>query len=134
MSWLHIMIFIPFAFAIIVPLLYKLFNQKLHIGWLVLPIPILIFTYLSTYITTISNGESFSYTFSWIPSLDINFTAYLDGLSLIFGLIITGIGALVILLYLSIICRKNGKPCIIFMFTYVYSWAPCSGLFSPIIF
>ncbi|WP_428908877.1 Na+/H+ antiporter subunit A [Niallia sp. Krafla_26] len=97
MSWLHIMIFIPFIYAIIIPFLYKLFNHKFHTGWLVIPIPILIFIYLSSYITTISNGEVLSYTLSWIPSLNINFTAYLDGLSLIFGLIITGIGALVIL-------------------------------------
>lgn len=97
MSWLHIMIFIPFVFAIIIPFLYKLFNQKIHTGWFVLPIPILIFSYLSTYISTISKGQTFSYTFSWIPSLNINFIAYLDGLSLLFGLIITGIGALVIL-------------------------------------
>ena len=107
MSWLHIMIFIPFIYAIIIPLLYKLFNHRFHTGWLVLPIPILIFVYLTTYITTISNGEVLSYTLSWIPSLDIHFTTYLDGLSLIFGLIITGIGALVILYSIYYMSRER---------------------------
>jgi len=34
-------------------------------------------------------------TFDWIPSLGINLSFYLDGLSLLFALIITGIGALI---------------------------------------
>src|SRR5699024_9230022 len=33
----------------------------------------------------------------WIPSFNLNFLSYLDGLSMIFGLLITGIGTLVIL-------------------------------------
>ena len=33
----------------------------------------------------------------WIPSLGINFDAYVDGLGLLFSLLITGIGTLVIL-------------------------------------
>ena len=96
MSWLHIMIFIPFVFAIFIPLLYKLFNEKFHIGWLIIPIPLLIFIYLASYIPTISTGKVITSTLTWIPSLGINFTTYLDGLSLLFGLIITGIGTLVI--------------------------------------
>ena len=34
-------------------------------------------------------------TLTWIPSLGISLSFYLDGLSLLFGLIITGIGALI---------------------------------------
>ena len=34
---------------------------------------------------------------AWIPSLGINFDVYLDGLGLMFGLIISGIGSLVII-------------------------------------
>ncbi|RKJ14839.1 Na+/H+ antiporter subunit A, partial [Butyricicoccus sp. 1XD8-22] len=37
-----------------------------------------------------------SNTFEWIPSLGINFSTYIDGLSLIFGLLITGVGTLVV--------------------------------------
>ena len=33
----------------------------------------------------------------WIPSLGISFVSYIDGLSLLFTLLITGIGALVVL-------------------------------------
>lgn len=105
MSWLHIMIIIPFAFALIVPFIYKKFTPRIHTGWFVLFIPLIIFVHLVTYIPVISNGETIYSTFAWIPSLDINFTTYLDGLSLIFGLLISGIGTLVIfysIYYMSI--------------------------------
>ena len=59
--------------------------------------PLLIFFYLLSYIPGVSSGEISTHTLPWIPSLGINFTTYLDGLSLIFGLLITGVGALVIL-------------------------------------
>src|SRR5699024_6667070 len=45
----------------------------------------------------VANGGTKIHTLEWIPSYGINFTTYLDGLSMIFGLLITGIGSLVIL-------------------------------------
>src|SRR5690606_30513220 len=93
MSWLHLMIFIPFLFAIFVPYLYKHFVHKIHTGWFVLIVPAFIFIYLLTYISEIAHGNTIISTLSWIPSYQINFTTYIDGLSLIFGLLITGIGA-----------------------------------------
>ena len=47
------------------------------------------------------------YTYEWIPSLDINFTTYLDGLSMIFGLLITGVGSLVILYSIFYLSTKE---------------------------
>ncbi|WP_282155368.1 Na+/H+ antiporter subunit A [Cytobacillus gottheilii] len=104
MVWLGIIILVPFIAAIIVPFLHKVFNQKIHIGWFVLFIPFLIFIYLLTYIPSISAGKTFTYLVQWIPTYDINFELYMDGLSLVFGLLITGIGSLVIfysIFYLS---------------------------------
>ena len=97
LSWLHIMIFLPFIFALFIPLIYKSLNPRVHTGWFVLPIPFVIFLYLLSCIPTVAGGNTVTYTLPWIPSLGINITAYLDGLSLIFGLLITGIGTLVIL-------------------------------------
>lgn len=89
-------IFIPFLAAILIPFLNKLVS-RLHIGWVVMVVPVLLFIMLARYIPSIASGETYLQTFNWIPSFDINFTTYLDGLSMIFGLLITGIGALVIL-------------------------------------
>lgn len=46
---------------------------------------------------TVSSGESLRYSFSWIPALDVNLSFFIDGLSLTFALLISGIGVLVML-------------------------------------
>ncbi|HZK44090.1 MAG TPA: proton-conducting transporter membrane subunit, partial [Syntrophomonadaceae bacterium] len=97
MSGLHIMILTPFIMAFIVPFLYKHFVDRIHTGWFVLIVPFLMFLYLITLVPEIAQGAVINQTLAWLPSLGINFVFYLDGLSLIFSLIITGIGALVVL-------------------------------------
>ena len=88
-------IFIPFLVALFVPLIYKW--QPKRVGWFVLLVPVTLFAMLVRFIPAIAKGETGRYTFEWIPSANIYFTTYLDGLSLIFGLLITGVGSLVIL-------------------------------------
>lgn len=89
-------IFIPFVAAIFVPLLYKWIHSR-KIGWFVLLVPFVLFAMLASFIPSIAKGETYIHTIRWIDSAGINFTTYLDGLSLIFGLLITGVGTLVIL-------------------------------------
>ncbi|WP_339164680.1 Na+/H+ antiporter subunit A [Siminovitchia sp. FSL W7-1587] len=88
-------ILIPFLAAMILPFLYK--RISFQIGWIVLFVPAVLFIVLGSYIPSIAGGSTYYHTFYWIPSLSIDFTTYLDGLGLIFGLLITGIGGLVIL-------------------------------------
>lgn len=97
MYWLHLMILIPFLFAIFVPFIYKKFTPRIHTGWFILFVPFVIFIYLLTFIPDISNGNTLYETVLWLPTYDINFMIYVDGLSLVFGLIIVGMGTLVIL-------------------------------------
>ena len=69
MSWLHIMIFIPFIFAIFIPLLYKLFNEKFHIGWLIITDPfthLFIFSFLYSYYFY-RKGNDFHFNMDSIP-------------------------------------------------------------------
>jgi len=93
---LSIAILIPFLAATLIPFIYKRVPQ-INIGWFVLIVPIILFIGLARYIPTVSAGEQYIKTISWIPSAGIDFTTHLDGLSLIFGLLITGVGSLVIL-------------------------------------
>ena len=53
------MIFIPFIFSILVPFLYRVFNPRIHTGWFVFLIPVIIFLYLCQYIPNVSNREPF---------------------------------------------------------------------------
>lgn len=96
MTLLHWAILAPFILAIFVPILYKSI-RTIHTGWFVLILPITIFSYLLQFLSTTSSGKQIEETVSWIPSLGINFTVYVDGLSLLFALLITGIGSLVVL-------------------------------------
>ncbi|WP_130616574.1 Na+/H+ antiporter subunit A [Cohnella abietis] len=90
-------IFLPLISAILVPFLYKYFNRKVHTGWFVLLVPVSIFVYLLQYIPGVAAGDTYKYTLSWIPSLELNMISYVDGLSLLFGLLISGVGSLVII-------------------------------------
>jgi len=59
-------------------------------------LPLSLFIYFLSFIPSVSQTPIFV-SYSWVPSLDIGFSFYLDGLSLLFSLLITGIGALVYL-------------------------------------
>src|SRR5690625_4335278 len=84
----------PLIIAFFVPMISKM-KHKIHTGIFVLLVPLLIFTYFLQFV-----GKGFSpvtHSYSWIPSLSIQLDFYLDGLSLLFVLLISGIGALVVL-------------------------------------
>jgi len=93
---IHFAILSPFLLAFVVPFLYK-YVKRIHTGWFVLILPILLFTYFIQMLHITSNGRTLFSQAEWIPSLGMNFTVYVDGLSLLFALLITGIGALVVL-------------------------------------
>ncbi|WP_156324542.1 Na+/H+ antiporter subunit A [Bacillus sp. FJAT-27245] len=97
MHTMHFIVLVPFLFAIFVPLLYKYFSPRVHTGWFVILVPIVLFLYLLRFMPRISEGKNLLRSVSWMPSFNIDFTLYLDGLGLVFALLITGIGALVIL-------------------------------------
>ncbi|MCY7710412.1 Na+/H+ antiporter subunit A [Bacillus safensis] len=96
MQLIHFAILSPFLLAFVVPFLYK-YVKRIHTGWFVLILPILLFTYFIQMLHITSNGRTLFSQAEWIPSLGMNFTVYVDGLSLLFALLITGIGALVVL-------------------------------------
>ncbi|WP_294345985.1 putative monovalent cation/H+ antiporter subunit A [uncultured Sphingobacterium sp.] len=62
-------------------------------GFILAFLPVLLFLYFAQYIVPIGRGSYFVQSTSWVPSLGINLDFKLDGLSLLFALLITGIGA-----------------------------------------
>jgi len=87
-------VLIPLLLACFVPFISK-FKHQIHTGVFVFFIPLVIFLYFIQFIGL--GFEPIRHTYSWIPSLGVNFDFYLDGLSLLFALLISGIGALVVL-------------------------------------
>ncbi|WP_042461358.1 Na+/H+ antiporter subunit A [Neobacillus dielmonensis] len=94
MSLLHLVIILPLLFSILMIFFKRV--QRVHTGWFVLPLPILLFIYFLSLLPVTSSRETVTEAINWIPSLGINFTAKADGLGLLFALLITGIGALVV--------------------------------------
>src|SRR5699024_2198799 len=66
-------------------------------GWFVLPVPLLIVIYLFTLIPRVMNGLVIHETMQFMPRIGMNFDVYIDGLGLLFAILISGIGALVVL-------------------------------------
>src|SRR4051794_27521577 len=134
MYWLHLTILLPFIFAMAVPYIYKKFTPRIHTGWFVLIIPLLIFAYLITFIPQISSGNTVSATVPWLPSYHINFTTYVDGLSLVFGLLISGIGALVILYSIYYMSKHREALHNFYVYLLLFMGAMLGVVFSDNIF
>lgn len=66
-------------------------------GWMVALIPASLFVYFASYLGAVSAGETALLAYDWIPSLGINLALHLDGLGLLFALIITGVGTLIMI-------------------------------------
>ena len=55
------------------------------------------FAWFASFLPAVAEGQVFVWSRPWIESLDIDFAFRLDGLGLVFAMLITGIGALVLL-------------------------------------
>ncbi|MWV54553.1 putative monovalent cation/H+ antiporter subunit A [Chlorobium phaeovibrioides] len=84
-----------FLASAIAPVLYKRYRE--NFGWIAVLFPLyMFFGFLSRY-PEIAAGNSVRESLPWVPSLGINFSFLLDGLSLTFALIISLVGAAVFL-------------------------------------
>ena len=101
-----LLIFLPIVAALFVPLLFRKLKD-IHTGWFVLLVPVSLFIFYIGFLKTTMDGGHALSELQWIPSLGISFVSYIDGLSLLFTLLITGIGALVVLY--SIFYLDKGK-------------------------
>lgn len=94
-----------FIVASFVPFAGKFLRGK---GSVVLTLlPLILFVYFLTFIPSVSGNGNALLTYNWVPSMGINFNFLIDGLSLLFALMITGIGTLVFL-YTSAYMKGDG--------------------------
>jgi len=85
----------PFAAAVVAPFLTRWFKH--NAAWPLALVPALIFLHFTGFIEPVSQGESFVASKAWAPSYGVNFSVYVDGLSTLFALLISGIGTFIIL-------------------------------------
>jgi len=106
LSWLHAAALAPFAWAIVVPLLSALMPRP-HAGWFVLPLPVAIFAYCLSLLPVVRSGETVAHSLPWMPSFGIELAFVADGWSLLFALLISGIGSLVTLYSIFYLSRTK---------------------------
>src|SRR5690606_21857211 len=86
---------LPFLGAAAAPLLTRAFGH--NAAWWLALVPAFNFYHFAGFLTPVAGGEAIRGGYAWIPSLDVEFAWYLDGLSLTFALLISGIGTLIVL-------------------------------------
>jgi multicomponent Na+:H+ antiporter subunit A len=92
-----ILIFLsPFIAAVFAPTISRQAGRAG--GWILALVPAGIFLNLFSMIGAVAAGTNITYAIDWVPVLGLRLTFFIDGLSLVFALLITGIGA-VILIY-----------------------------------
>ncbi|WP_404406273.1 Na+/H+ antiporter subunit A [Jeotgalibacillus malaysiensis] len=94
MTALHMMILLP-IFSVVLIALFARFVPRIHTGWAALIVPVILFSGFISYAPEIINGGTITASVPWSPGLDLYFDIHLDGLSLLFAFLITGVGILV---------------------------------------
>ena len=108
---LQLAVFLPVIAMFFVPFLRRTFKQ-IHTGKFVIIVPLILFGYFVFNIKDIYLGGTIYKAWSFASNVGLDINLKLDGLSLLFSLLITGIGTLVILYscyYMSITDEKLHK-------------------------
>lgn len=88
-----------FVLAIFAPAIHKITKDYTgdYTGWLLALLPATIFGYFLSQLGAIAAGNVLTASYAWIPGLGINLSFYVDGLSVLMLLLISGIGALILI-------------------------------------
>jgi multicomponent Na+:H+ antiporter subunit A len=86
---------LPFAGALIAPALTRLLGH--HAAWPLALVPLAVFLHFLGFSAEVARGEIVTGGYAWVPSYNVSFSWLIDGLSLAFLLLISGIGTLIVL-------------------------------------
>ena len=85
----------PFVAAAFAPFLTSRLGARA--AWPLALVPALIFVHFTGFLPQVAAGSPVTGGLQWIPSLSVSFSWLIDGLSLTFALLISGIGTLIVL-------------------------------------
>ena len=83
-----------FLLAALAPWVHQLTGR--HSGWALALLPAALFLYFASFLPAINAGEVVVLVTPWMPGLDIQLSFLVDGLSLLFALLISGIGFFIV--------------------------------------
>jgi multicomponent Na+:H+ antiporter subunit A len=90
-----LLVLLGFGIAALAPWLYTVLKQRT--GWVLAVYPLAVFVLLEVFSGRVADGNRVTEVHEYLPSMGISLSFALDGLSLLFGLLISGIGALVVI-------------------------------------
>ncbi len=84
-----------FILAAFAPWLTRSLGDKA--GWLLALLPASLFAYFLSWVPVVTSEGAQVVEYAWVPGLDISLSMLVDGLSLLFALLISGIGTFIII-------------------------------------
>jgi multicomponent Na+:H+ antiporter subunit A len=87
-------VLILFAAAALGPAVHRAFGRRA--GVVLAVVPGLLFAHFARFLGPVASGQAFAESWDWVAGLGVRLAFRLDGLSLLFALLVTGIGALVL--------------------------------------
>ncbi|HEX5934564.1 MAG TPA: putative monovalent cation/H+ antiporter subunit A [Pseudorhizobium sp.] len=88
-------LFLPFVAAVAAPAVVRGMGKAG--AWVLALAPLFSFLHFMGFLPEVADGGVVTGGYAWVPSLNLSFSWFLDGLSLTFALLITGIGTLIVL-------------------------------------
>jgi NADH:ubiquinone oxidoreductase subunit 5 (subunit L)/multisubunit Na+/H+ antiporter MnhA subunit len=85
----------PFALALLIPTIGSRFTKTL-LAWIMGIVVAVLFAAMLPHLATLAQSGPLTVVLPWVPQIGLSLSLYLDGLSLLFTLIVTGIGAIVV--------------------------------------
>lgn len=117
---MFLIILISFIASASVPLFYRIGPKFARI---VMPaVPMIIFLYFSSLYSGVISGDNIRLSIPWFTALDVNFSFYIDGLGLLFSLLISGIGFVVFLFATGYMKGDSLEPRF-FIYLYIFMGA-----------
>lgn len=90
-----LILMLPFLAAVVAPWLTRRLGH--NAAWILALAPAAIFLHFLGFSGAVADGGVVTGGFKWVPSFNVSFSWLIDGLSLTFALLISGIGALIML-------------------------------------
>ena len=97
-----------FIVAALAPLFHRAVGR--WTGAVLALLPAGLFVWFATFLPLVAAGETARMIFPWLPGLGINLSFYVDGLSLLFALLISGIGTFILLYGGGYLAEDKDRP------------------------
>ena len=83
-----------FVFGAFAPAIHRRLGDST--GWALALLPAALLLYFISFLPTVAGGDTARFAIPWIDSLGVSLSFYVDGLSLLFALLISGIGTFIV--------------------------------------